>query len=315
MKFVNAAIFSFTTISAATSITPTSAAAQVAQDRIIGASMNSLYYHSNEFQNVPTWLDRMADADGGKRIAAQGTYDVRSNNPPNWTQNWLPDVASLHLPTEGAASWARANAANITDMIIVTDNFSGPPVYTDTGTNPRVGGPVPIPNAADWVYEITNSIIVPFEANTDDDPTYWIYEGWADGGNILAENGTANAGNFAAWRDRTTGGLGYGQWFDNLAAALQEDTPAAASRIKVIPVARTIVSVMENTAASALASEDWFEDDAPHGRATLYLLASMIVYSSLYQEPAPMPDFTGTQINDVFRCKYNSIAVNIFDEM
>ena len=315
MKRVSAAFLIFAAIFAAASFDPTSAEAQVAQDRVIGASMNSLYYHTDEMQNIPVWLDRMADADGGKRITAQGTYDVRSNNPPNWTQDWLPEVASINLPTEGAQSWRRANLANITDMIIVTDNFSGPPVYTDTGTNPRVGGPVPMPNAADWVSEITNSIITPFEANTDDTPAYWIYEGWADGGNIIAANGSASARKFAAWRERTTGGYGYGQWFDNLASALQEDTPAAASRIKVIPVARLMVSVMENTAASEMRSEDWFEDDAPHGRATLYLLASMIVYSTLYQEQAPMPDFRGAQIHEVFKSNYNSIAAHIFEEI
>ncbi len=315
MKRVRSAIFSFAVTTALVTLVPAIATAQVAQDRIIGASMNSLFYNDVEFQNVPRWLDRMADADGGKRIAVQGTYDVRSNNPPNWTQNWLPHVASLHLPTDSAASWSRANAANITDMIVVTDNFSGPPVYVDTGTDPRVAGPVPMPNAADWVSEITNSVIVPFETNTDDNPTYWIYEGWADGGKIIAEDGTANSRNFAAWRERTTGGFGYGEWFDNLAAALQEDTPAAASRIKVIPVARTIVSVMENTAASALASSDWFKDDSPHGRDTLYLLAAMIVYTTLYQEQAPMPDFTGAQVNDVFKNNYNSIAAHIFEQI
>ncbi len=315
MKIFRSAIFCFAALSATALLTTTGATAQVAQDRVIGASMNSLFYHANDFRDVPTWLDRMADADGGKRIFAQGTFDVRSNNPPNWTQNWGPDVRPIGLPTEGGASWARANAVNITDMIIVTDNFSGPPVYQDTGTNPRVAGPVPIPNAADWVSEITNSIITPFETNTDSDTIYWIYEGWADGGNVLSEDGSASSRDFAAWRTRTTGGFGYSEWFDNLVSALQEDTPAAASRIKIIPVARVMVSVMENTPVSALSSQDWFEDDAPHGRDTLYLLAAMIVYSAMFEEQAPMPIFNGAQVNEVFKSNYDLIAAHIFAQI
>ncbi len=314
MITMRAATFSLAIISAATFFTPTSATAQVAQDRVIGASMNSLYYHGR-YQNVPTWLDRMADADGGKRVWAQGTYDVRSNNPPNWSQDWTPEVRSPNLPTDGSASWARANAASISDMIVVTDNFSGPPVYSNSGTDPRQGGPVPIPNAADWVSEITNSIIQPFEANTAVPPTYWIYEGWADGGQILAEDGSSNARDFAAYRERTTKGYGYGEWFDNLVSALQEDTPDAASRIKIIPVARVMMSVMENTAVSTLDSVDWFHDDAPHGRDEIYLLAAMITYSALFEEQAPMPDFTGASINDVFKSNYDSIAAHVFEAM
>ncbi len=301
-------------ISASAFFTPTSVTAQVAQDRVIGASMNSLYYHG-EYQNVPTWLDRMADADGGKRIWAQGTYDVRSNNPPSWTQNWLPAVKSPNLPTGESASWAKANAASISDMIIVTDNFSGPPVHDNTGTDARVGGPVPIPDAADWVSEITNSIITPFEANTAVAPIYWIYEGWADGGNILNDDGSSSEGDFAAWRDRTTQGKGYGEWFDNLVTALKEDTPAAASRIKIIPIARIMVSVMENTAVSAMTSEDWFHDNSPHGRDEIYLLAAMITYSALFEEPAPKPDFTNAKITEVFQSNYDSIAAHVFEEM
>lgn len=314
MRIVRAATLSFAIISAAAFFAPISATAQVAQDRVIGASMNSLYNHG-KYQNVPVWLHRMANADGGKRIWAQGTFDVRSNNPPSWSQNWMPEVKSPNLPRGDEASWARVNSASLSDMVIVTDNFSGPPVYVRSpSTNPREGGSVPMPNATDWVTEITNSVIAPFEANTNISPTYWIYEGWADGGRILGDDGSSDASGFAAWRDRTTKGMGYGEWFDNLVIALQEDTPAAAERIKIIPVARSMVSVMENTAVSSLASDDWFHDNAPHGRDTIYLLAAMITYSALFEEQAPMPDFTGARINEVFLNNYDSIAAHIFEQ-
>lgn len=315
MQFFRAALFSLATISTAASFTPTIVAADVPQTRIIGSSFNSLFFHTEAFQNVPMWLDLMAKADGGKRIAAQGTFDVRSNNPPNWNMTWLPHVPSLGFNLGRPTPWGTVDRVNMTDMVIVTDNFSGPPTYGDNGGNPRVAGPVPIPNAADWVSEITNSIIVPFETNLNDDPIYWIYEGWADGGGVLSEDGSASNRKFAEWRDRTTEGFGYSAWFDALAAALQEDTPEAADRIKVIPVARMMVSVMENTAASALEPTDWFEDDAPHGTATLYLLASMVVYSSFFEEQPPKPDFNGTRVNAVFQDNYDSIAAHIFENM
>lgn len=307
MRFFAAAIFISTIISTTPVLAQTGTPTGVLQDRTIGASMNSLFYHSDDFQDVPTWLDRMADADGGKSVKAQGGYDSTSNNPPNWKQNWKPDVKS----PGASASWRAINAVNFTDVIIVPDNFSGPPAFENNGTNPRVAGPVPRPGGGDWVTEIAG-IITPFEANTDDTPNYWVYEGWADAGRLLGEfTGEGSSRDFAKWRERTTTQFGYGEWFDNLVGALREDFPSVASRIKLIPVARVMVSVMENTAASALAAEDWFEDNAPHGQETCYLLVAMIVYSTLYQEQAPMPDFTGADINETFMKNYDSIAAHI----
>lgn len=192
------------------------------------------------------------------------------------------------------------------------DNLSGPPIGKGEPIDPSVGGFIPRPTEEVWPDEL-ELVINNFEANTNDTPTYWIYEGWADAGGLLEENtGAGTAQKFADWRARTTDAFGYTTWFDNLLAQTKANVPTAASRIKIIPVARTMVSVMENTAASTITADEWFEDNAPHGHDTAYLLVAMIVYSTLYQEQAPMPDFTGADINDTFLHNYNSIAEHIF---
>lgn len=318
MKFVYAAMFSFAAIAAAPVLTATNASAEVPQNRVIGAYMNSLFDHSRPWGSVPPWLQRMAQAKGGQSVAVQGSYGIQQPLAPDWDQNWM----AHGVRSSGAAnSWRGVDAANITDIIILTDNFSGPPVYSSQGSNPdpSAGGQIPRPPAEGkalyWGDELTE-LVTAHETNVTDKPNYWIYEVWADGGKILKEsNGAGSPRKFAAWRERTTTQYAYSKWFDNLLSQTKANVPGAASRIKMIPVARTMVSVMENTPASAITADEWFEDDAPHGSHTLYLLAAMIVYSALYQEPAPMPDFSGSDVNDTFKSNYNVIADHIYNSL
>jgi hypothetical protein len=174
--------------------------------------------------------------------------------------------------------------AGFTDILMVPDNFSGPPVFSGAQTNPRLGGPVPEAGADDYVTEFEDCID-PFEANTSG-VNYWVYEGWARGDDNLNGDGSGSSTQFSDWRAQTTTTYGYGGWFDSLTAALQADVPGAASRINLIPVARTRVSVMEMSELSAMSAGDWFFDDAPHGRDCCYLVAGANCYTATFQGQA-----------------------------
>lgn len=289
-------------------------APSVPQDRVLGVFENSLWDHADDYREVPEWLHRMTVANGGQSISGQGQFGFTqgwSKNPPDFDQDWLPEVAT----PDASASWASIDAAGFTDILLVTDNFSGPPALQNTGTNPRVGGDVPEGGADDYVTEFEDCI-APFEANIDDSPRYWVYEPWADGDQLIDHpTGYASASDFAAWRERTTGGFGYGTWFDNLVAALKEDLPAVADRIGLIPTARVMVSVMENTPASTLDAVDWFEDSSPHGRDSCYVIAAAITYATLFQETPPQPDFTGASVHSSITSNWATIASHIASEV
>ncbi len=305
MRMICAAMFAVATLSAAPVL------AEIKQGRVTGAYMNSLY------DRLPPFIDLLTKTHGGQAFAAQGSYGIQPPvSPPNWDQNW----ARLGVRTPGAGnSWPAVDRANITDIFIVTDNFSGPPVYTSQGLDPdpSIGGPIPRapePGKAQyWTQEVAD-IISSHETNTKDTPIYWIYEGWADAGKILEEaTGAGSPKQFKAWRERTTTAMNYTGWFDNLLSQTQANFPDQASRIKMIPVARTMVSVMENTPASSITADEWFIDDAPHGSDTLHMLAAMIVYTAMFEEQAPKPSFNGLNIHQTFQDNYDTIAAHVFE--
>ncbi len=307
MRFLSAALISFMGFSSL----PTDAIGEVQQRRAVGAYMNSLY------DRIPPMMKLLTEANGEQFFAGQGSYDIGPPlEPPDWRQNWK----TLGVPVMGAQnSWPSIDRANVTDVVMLTDNFSGPPAYESQGANPdpSVGGPLPWHieegRSRFWTGTISD-IVATHEANVGDRPNYWIYEGWSDGGRLLDEaTGAGSDRDFADWRERTTTKFNYTGWYDNLLSQVKENVPDAASRIKLIPVARTMVSVMENTPASSLSADDWFADDAPHGEDTLHLLAAMIVYSAMFEEVAPKPDFSKNNINDVFSANYEEIASHVLE--
>lgn len=306
MRFLSAALVSLMAFSSL----PTDANGEVQQRRATGAYMNSLY------DRVPPMMKLLTEANGEQFFAAQGSYGVQPPAAPNWDQNWI----RFGVPSTGAGnSWPAVDRANVTDIFMVTDNFSGPPAYTSQGPDPdpSVGGPIPwgVAEGQSTVWAGMFTVVVSsHEENTSGRPNYWIYEGWSDGGKLFDEaTGAGSSRDFAAWRERTTTQFNYTGWFDNLVQRVRENVPDAASRIKLIPVARTMVSVMENTPASALSADDWFADDAPHGHDTLHLLAAMIVYSTIFEETAPRPDVSGLDVNGVFMDNYDEIASHVFE--
>ena len=309
MRFLCAALVSLVAVSS----TPSPAEAEVLQRRSTGAYMNSLY------DLVPPMMKLLVEANGEQFFAGQGSYDITPPvAPPNWKENWI----RFGVPSSGVAnSWQSLERANVTDVIIVTDNFSGPPVYGSQGRDPDpvAGGPIPRPPAAGkaltWGDEVTD-IITAHEQNVTDEPIYWIYEGWSDAAKILDDStGAGSARDFAAWRERTTTQYNYTGWFDNLLSHAQESLPAVADRIRMIPVARVMVSVMEDTPASVITADEWFTDSAPHGGDTLHLLVAMIVYSSMFEERPIKPDVTGKDIHPAFIENFEEIAGHVFEKV
>ncbi|RLK07332.1 hypothetical protein CLV75_2453 [Ruegeria conchae] len=307
VRFLSAVVVSLVTVSSV----PSLAQAEALQRRSTGAYMNSLY------DLVPPMMKLLVEANGEQFFAAQGSYDITPPvAPPNWNQNWI----RFGVPSPGVTqSWPSVERANVTDVIIVTDNFSGPPVYGSQGANPNpaVAGPIPRPpvegKALTWGDEVTD-IIAAHEENVTDEPIYWIYEGWADGGKILDDStGAGSDRDFARWRERTTSQYDYTGWFDNLLEHAKKTEPSVASRIRMIPVARTMVSVMENTPASDIKAGEWFKDAAPHGNDTLHLLVAMIVYSTMFEQKAPKPDVSTKNIHSVFMDNYEEISDHVFE--
>lgn len=109
-----------------------------------------------------------------------------------------------------------------------------------------------------------------------------IYEGWAEMAGVTRQFPPRKSG----LRDYHRFNIGdYHDWYVTLSEELSEARPDA--DIRLIPVARTLSRLLMEEPLNAIGPEDLYLDNAPHGTSTIYYLAAMTVYPSLYGEAAP----------------------------
>ena len=281
----------------------------VEQNRVVGTYGHSLWYHNQTYGSIGRWVTLMVAQDRSKSFKNAFTFNTISGaTPPNFDQT-MPGVT---VPRGNFKNWAGTNAAGFTDVVAMVDNFHVPPIRGDMETDPSVAIPAASAVPIDQHFE---NLFNAWETNLSNTQTFWIYEPWGASTAMpgspkpIAENGTEGyAGGFTDYKAHTTTTYGHTQFYDDLLSNVKATYPAYADRIKLIPACRVLISVMDNTPASDLGVSDWFEDWAPHGTSTCYCVVGAIVYSCLYQEAAPKPDFTGTGVHATVQSNWSAIA-------
>ena len=233
---------------------------------------NSLIHHLSDTDTttVPHWLALMA-REGGHDFALSGQWgflrDFMKALPP--VPNW-----SFEEVTHAWDSEKRAfKDAGLSNVWMVPANFiqyQAPDAAFD-GDNPEDLSPV---DAA--------SRVISWTREADPNIGVYIYEGWPEMAGVTGRfPPSANA--LKEYHAFATGD--YATWYDRFAAGLAAQSPDSA--LSIIPVSRVLSSVMTETALSALPAETFYVDDAPHGTPALYLMAAMVAYNTIYQEPVP----------------------------
>jgi hypothetical protein len=117
----------------------------------------------------------------------------------------------------------------------------------------------------DWVSD---------EGNKTDAVVY-IYEHWPE---AVADVLTAEQ--WQAYHLETLGS--YHQWHESYLAALTQEYPEV--DLRMIPVGPIIAEVIQNTDLSLneMTFDDFYEDNAPHGRPNIYFLAGLVTYQALF---------------------------------
>jgi len=265
------------------------AAAQ--QDRRVFFYGNSLIHHLTDTDEttVPHWLHRLAVA-GGHGFAADGTWgflrDFAAALPPEakWSFREVPrvwDTARLAF-----------RRADFDTIVIAPANFIQylPPDAPYQGDNPRGDSPLS-----------ATLRVIDYTANQHPAARFYIYEGWADLGSyppsrrVLRRYHAHNQG-------------AYHGWYEGYVAALRAGAPGR--DITLIPVARVLSELMTGPLAD-LPATVFYTDDAPHGTPTLYLLASLVTYATLYGEAPPPLDLTDS-IDATVRALYPQIAAQVW---
>ena len=252
-------------------------AAQAQQDVRAFVYGNSLINHVTDSSDttMPYWLAQLATA-GGHGLALDGTFgfprDFATRLPPE--PGWSIDDVPLVWDTENHGF----RMAGFNSIILNPENFvqyQAPDVaYDGDAASPL--------SATLRVLDYTDGQIP--------DARYYIYEGWAELGVFppdTDELAAYHAFNIGAYHD----------WYTAYVAGLTTpDRP-----VTLIPVGSVLSRLLTETPLAALAPQDLYSDDAPHGTAALYFLAALITYSSLYNEPPPSfapPDTLPALIRD-----------------
>lgn len=87
------------------------------------------------------------------------------------------------------------------------------------------------------------------------------------------------------------------------------------ANVKMIPVGPIMGKLLSETALSAIPVDDLYEDSAPHGRPTLYFLASLIVYSAIYNEQPPADYQAPSVVNERVAANFSDIRDVIWSEL
>jgi len=253
---------------------------------------NSLIHHLTDTDEttVPHWLYLLAQA-GGHGFAADGRWgflsDFAADLPPepNWSFDLVPSVWNTDAHAFRRAGFDTV-IFNPTNFI----QYQGPDRPYD-GDNPRQATPL---SDTLRVFEYT--------AGQLPGARFYVYEGWAELGDYPPS--ARQMRRYHAYNIDE-----YHAWYLDYVAALQADLPTL--DITLIPVASVLSQLLTETGLEELAPEDLYSDDAPHGTATLYFLAAMVTYASLYAEQPPAIALPET-VHPLVRDSYPQVAAFIW---
>ena len=217
---------------------------------------------------VPHWLYLLA-AEANHGYAATGQYGFLQqhiNLPPfaQWGYDIVPEVWDSDNET--------FDEAYFNSVLITAGNFmqwQGPsiPYFNDpNGTSPISA----TRTISDWLQTQEFSIRI------------YIYENWLDMAPYLASFPPTPA-ELADYHDYTLDD--FHDWWIEYHDSLLIQRPD--HEIKTIPAGPILSELTLETEIGDILVTELYEDDAPHGRASLYFLASLICYMAIYEEQAP----------------------------
>ncbi|WP_303315238.1 T9SS type A sorting domain-containing protein [Flavivirga abyssicola] len=258
---------------------------------------------SNE-TTVPHWLHFLAE-DANNSVKISGEYgflpnhENRTVNSTVWaqwnfdhvTQAWDSDNENF---SEIDFDAVLLTAANFVQYKPSNENYDGPNSHTSPLASTLT--------ILDWVN------------NQKPNAVQYIYENWPNmNGLILTEDGEfpPSEAEFAKYHEVTLGS--FHDWWIDYHDFVQTARPS--ENVRMIPVGPIISKILTQTPLSDIPVETLYEDKAPHGRPTIYFLASLITYMAIYEEKAPASYVVPNTVSSLVSNNYQSTVDFIWDEL
>jgi len=141
--------------------------------------------------------------------------------------------------------------------------------------------------------------------------SFYLYENWPDMAPYLNNGFPPAEDEWTAYNDYLN--EDFHQWFIDYQDELVERIPNAC--IKMIPVGPLISHLLDQSPYSNIAVDQLYEDDAPHGRASIYFLGSLIVYMATFEEKPPASYQVESIIHPIIADNYGSIVEIFWDAL
>ncbi len=240
---------------------------------------NSTINHATDTPEtaVPYWLSGLSDA-AGYDYAFDGQF---SSLPvvPNWGFAGVP------------GAWTGSFAGSDFNTVLITErNF----VQYVSPTTPLSDGT----SAVDAALEIVDFVQAQ-EPGTD----IFVYESWPDMAPFLANGFPPSASEWAAYNAYAQGE--FHDWWLEYISELEARRPDV--NITMIPVGPILSRLLTETELSQIPVTDLYSDDAPHGTATLYFLATLVTYAGIYGEGASATFEIPASVHPLVRENYGEI--------
>ena len=256
---------------------------------------HSLIHH--EFQlnptpsqetSVPHWLHFLSDA-SNKSYQVSGQYGFLPQHAilPPFAQ-WGFDFVEAAWDSD----YQTFAEANFTDILITPGNF--------------IQWQAPSEN---YPYENLSPVsasndIISWCADQEQDLRFYIYENWPDMAGFLNSGFPPNQEEWAAYNEYLQSD--FIAWFDEYYETLKSENVEQC--VKLIPVGRLISELLQLDPFRQIPITELYEDDAPHGRANIYFLASLITYMAIYEEQPEASYMPDEIINPIIRDNFEAIS-------
>ena len=247
---------------------------------------------------LPHWLFLLAQ-EAGTPYAAGGQYGFlpqHANLPP--ISQWGYDI----VPGVWESDTEPFSAADIDQVLITAGNFmqwQGPaePYPNEPPSLTPINATIDI---ADWVNQQEDSVQI------------YIYENWPDMAPYLSGGSfPPTPQDLSTYYNYTRGE--FHDWWLEYHDSLLIARPDA--KIRMIPVGPILANLLESPMLSQVPATEWYEDDAPHGRASLYFLASLITYQAMFQEKVPAGFSVPSIVRQEISSNFQAISDTIWNQL
>lgn len=250
----------------------------------------------NNETSVPHWMFLLSE-EAGVDYSVSGQYGFLPQHddlPP--TAQWGFDI----VPGAWDSDVMEFSEVDFNTILLTAGNFiQYQPATTNYDGDANDTSPLlSTLTITDWVTEQEPGIKI------------YIYENWPDMAPFISSF-PPTAQEFSTYNSSVTEGF-HDWWID-----YHDEVLAARpnQNVRMIPVGPIISGLLEETVLCNIPFVDLYEDDAPHGRPTIYYLASMITYMAMYQERTPEGFITPDTVNSLINENYTEVVDYIWEAL